>query len=344
MSTNKKWALTLQLALGTLMLLLLVWYIGAKNLALTLTEADWRFLGLALLAYLLMNLLFAYRMKYVLKTLGRNVTFTQALTAQYGGMLASDFTPARSGYLIVPVILNGFNVPLESGFSTVLGCQSVEFMIKMVTGLLAILYLIYKASITQELILTLGLGVALMFLGGLILALTMWSKHVFKLLTSLQTKPVIGKPLKLLLRKASPFQAESQKVKPAIPVITALTLTSWMVKGLEWYFIGLALKIFQVDFIGFLLLHPLVTALSFVPLTPSGLGFQEGAVVGVLYLLGVSLEPSLAFALLARLLLVLEDAVGVFPLSKTGIKILEYMTQPLKIPGLTEETPTPEKP
>jgi uncharacterized membrane protein YbhN (UPF0104 family) len=95
------------------------------------------------------------------------------------------------------------------------------------------------------------------------------------------------------------------------------------VKGFEWYFIGLSVGINQISWIGYLLLHPLVTAMSFVPLTPSGFGFQEGVNVGLLFLLGVPLAEAVTFTFLARFLLILQDLVGLYPLSKTGFDVIK---------------------
>ncbi len=86
----------------------------------------------------------------------------------------------------------------------------------------------------------------------------------------------------------------------------------------------------EISWMGYFLIHPLVTALSFIPLTPSGLGFQEGGIVGVFYLLGIDLEVGLAFAILARTLLILEDLIGIHPISKVGVKALENVSQRIK--------------
>ncbi|MBS7656149.1 flippase-like domain-containing protein [Candidatus Bathyarchaeota archaeon] len=323
MNLNKKLALMIQLIFGVLIILALVWYINAKNLFFVLSKANYVFLSLALLAYFLMNLIFAYRIKYVIRSLGRNLSFFKALMAQYGGMLASDFTPARSGYLTVPLILNADGVPIEAGFSCILGCQSIEFLIKMIGGLMAAFYLASKVYLAKELLALSILGIALMFLGGLAIALSMWSKRLYGVIKAFSCKPLIGKIISYLLSKTLSFQSEAEKFKSAIPIVAVLTLISWIIKGLEWFFIGLALSIKQLSFLDFFLLHPLITALSFVPLTPSGLGFQEGAAVGILYLLGFSMDSALAFAILARFLLILEDVLGVFPLTKVGAKIFE---------------------
>ena len=67
----------------------------------------------------------------------------------------------------------------------------------------------------------------------------------------------------------------------------------------------------------FFLIHPLVTALAFVPITPAGAGVQEFGIVGILSLFfaaPISVEAKAAigaFAILARGLLIFEDLAGV---------------------------------
>jgi hypothetical protein len=69
----------------------------------------------------------------------------------------------------------------------------------------------------------------------------------------------------------------------------------------------LALGIAKIRWLGSFLLHPLTTAFGFVLLTPSGIGFQEGAIVGIFLLLGVDIRLALTFAIPSRGLLLIED-------------------------------------
>ncbi|HEX7482621.1 MAG TPA: hypothetical protein VF350_04055, partial [Candidatus Bathyarchaeia archaeon] len=73
---------------------------------------------------------------------------------------------------------------------------------------------------------------------------------------------------------------------------------------------------FAIAWLGFFLIHPLVTALAFVPITPAGAGVQEFGIVGIMSLLFVNPSTATlgaigAFAILARGLLVVEDLAGV---------------------------------
>ena len=114
--------------------------------------------------------------------------------------------------------------------------------------------------------------------------------------------------------KLEDYKESARKTRKAIPEIVLLTMLCWILKGFEWYFLGLALGITQIPWIGFFLLHPLVTALGFVPITPAGAGVQEFGIVGIFGLLipdPLMAGAIAAFALLSRGLLVIEDLAGV---------------------------------
>ena len=117
--------------------------------------------------------------------------------------------------------------------------------------------------------------------------------------------------------RRSGIQNGAQKTRRAIPEIILITAACWILKGFEWYFLGLALGITQIPCIGYFLIHPLVTALAFVPITPAGVGVQEFGIVGIFTLLGVSSAPAGVFALLSRVLLIVEDLIGVPQIAKS---------------------------
>lgn len=326
MRGRPKFAVGLQIFLGFLLIVAIVWYVGAHEIGHVLLRLNFMFLIYALAAYFFMNLLFAVRLKMVLRALGQNLSLKKILSVQYGGMLASDFTPARSGYFAVPLMLASDEVPLTVGLSSILGIQSIEFLVKMMGGIFALIYLVNMFDLSLDLLIISSAGVGLMLVGALIIFLAMWWKKAADLLNIFKKIPFLSRLVIPLSKKITEFQVEAYRVKDAVIPIASLTLASWFVKGLEWYFIGLALNITQISFTGFFLLHPLITALSFVPVTPSGIGFQEGGIVGVFYLLGVKADVSVVFALLARFLLVIEDAAGVPALSRAGVKIFEIVS------------------
>jgi uncharacterized protein (TIRG00374 family) len=296
----------------------LVWYAGVNTLLLVITKTNPHYLLLAFLAYFLINVLFTIRIIRVLARQNIKATFGKTILPQYAGMLTSDVTPGRSGYMLTPVYLMNQDIDPAASLSCILGIQSIEFLVKVLGGATALVFLLYRTTLTREIFTLAVIGIGLMLLGGITLAAIIWSPRAAGLFRKIATSRFFERFTRRIVAKLDEFGKNAMKTKTAIPEILLITLLSWILKGFEWFFLGLSLGITNIGWFGFFLLHPLITAFGFVPLTPSGIGFQEGAIVGVFLLLGVDLRLALAFAILARVLLIFEDLVGVPQIAKSA--------------------------
>jgi uncharacterized membrane protein YbhN (UPF0104 family) len=274
----------------------LLWYVGIGSLVNTLSQMKLEYLPLAFLAYFGINLLFALRLVRLIKREGYKTSLSRTLLAQ--------------------------DVPTSVSLSGILGIQTVEFLFKVFGGVLALVFLIETVNllaINQTLFILSAIGVVLMLIGAVLLAALSWSQRVIKLFNRIANSRFLSRFTGGLIGKIDEYKQSAQRTRKSIPEIGLITFACWVLKGFEWYFLGLALGIGQIGWLGFFLLHPLVTALGFVPLTPSGIGFQEGAIVAVITAVltasGMPLEAALAgaaaFALLSRVLLIVEDLIGV---------------------------------
>ena len=167
---------------------------GVDYLYNTILTIKVEFLHLAFLMYFGINLLFTVRLRRVL---GKEVSkhlLAKRFYAQYAGMLTSDVTPGRSGYILTPVYLRDQNVPASKGLSSILGIQTIEFLAKVVGGVGAVIYLVTyvpKATWNQLFPQTIaginlglifaGLGIALMLTGAIVLALFTWSQRAISI-------------------------------------------------------------------------------------------------------------------------------------------------------------------
>jgi uncharacterized protein (TIRG00374 family) len=239
-------------------------------------------------------------------------------------MLTSDVTPGRSGYILMPVYLRDQKVPASKALSTVLGIQTIEFLAKVAGGVGAVIFLVNTVPMTTwyELfpgsilginigILIAALGISLMLVGAIVLALFTWSTRAIGLFDRIANWRFLKRFTGGLMGKLDEYKESAHSTQSKIPEIFALTMICWVLKGLEWWFLGLALGITNVPWIAYFLIHPLVTALAFVPITPAGVGVQEFGIIGILGLLGVPVATAAVFALLARGLLIIEDLIGV---------------------------------
>jgi uncharacterized protein (TIRG00374 family) len=323
----------------------LLWYIGLGSLYNALVNIKLEYLLLAFAAYFGINLIFAVRLRYVLGKIGIKTSFGKTLLAQYAGMLTSDVTPGRSGYILTPVYLRDQGVPTSKSLSAILGIQTIEFLVKVAGGVGAVIFLLQVvppanwgqfgefAGINLGLLVA-GLGIALMLTGAILLAALTWSQRALVLFNRIANSRFLKRFTGGLIGKLEEFKESSQKNRKAIPEIIILTLVSWIIKGFEWYFLGLALGITQIPWIGYFLIHPLVTALGFVPITPAGAGVQEFGIVGIFTLLfaaPISMETKAAigaFAILARGLLIIEDLAGLPQIVKSTSSIVFSQKKP----------------
>jgi uncharacterized protein (TIRG00374 family) len=322
--------ITLEVVFMVAILAALFWYVGLNSLYNALVRIRVQYLLLAFLMYFIINLLFTVRLRRVLSKNGVKTTFGKTLLAQYAGMLTSDVTPGRSGYILTPAYLRDQNVPTSKSLSSVLGIQTFEFLIKVIGGVGAIIYLVKyvptsvwnKLFPTQILGLNVGLliavlGVALMMTGAIVLAAFTWSKRAISLFDRIAKSRLLKRFTGSLMGRLEEYKESAHSTGRAIPEIVVLTVACWIVKGFEWYFLGYALGITNIPWIAYFLIHPLVTALAFVPITPAGIGVQEFGIIGIFGLIlnspaNPAIVPTIAaFALLARGLLIFEDLAGV---------------------------------
>jgi len=347
-STSKRVVkIFLQVIAMVAMFAVLLWYVGIDELFTALSTIKVEYLALAFLMYFGINILFAFRLQRVLKKDNIKTSFGKTLLAQYAGMLTSDFTPGRSGYMLTPVYLRDQNVPTSKSLSTILGIQTIEFLIKVVGGIGAVIYLVkfvptttWNEMFPQTLaginvgILIAGFGIGLMLLGATVLALFTWSKKAINIFNKIVNIRFIKRFTGGLISKLEEYKDSAHNTQKAIPEILGLTLICWILKGFEWWFLGLAFGL-NIPWIAFFLIHPLVTALAFVPITPAGLGVQEIGITGILGLLGVPLVTAGAFALVARGLLILEDLIGLPQIVKSTSLLFSH-----KKPQTTENPNT----
>ncbi|MGD0451381.1 MAG: lysylphosphatidylglycerol synthase transmembrane domain-containing protein [Candidatus Bathyarchaeia archaeon] len=324
---------------------------GVDYIYTTILTIKVEYLLLAFLMYFGINILFTVRLRRVLYKNGVKTSFGKTLLAQYAGMLTSDVTPGRSGYILTPVYLRDQDVPTSKSLSSVLGIQTFEFLIKAIGGVGAIIYLIefvprqtwnnifptQIAGVNIGLLIAV-LGVCLMMTGAIVLAAFTWSKRAISIFDRIANSRYLKRFTGGLMGKLEEYKVSAKSTGRAIPGILILSVSCLILKGFEWWFLGYALGITTIPWIAYLLIHPLVTALAFVPITPAGIGVQEFGIVGIFGLLGIAAPIAVVFALLARGLLIFEDLAGVPQIVKSTSLIFSR-----KKPETTIE-PGPPKP
>lgn len=283
-----------------------------------------RWLILALIFYLAINLAMALRVWALLHDMGVGIPYRKVLMAHFTGMLASDFTPARSGYLTTAVVLSrNSKIPLEKAMVSIIGPQTFDFMLKITAGSIAAWYILTNVlgGASESMVLTIAF--AIVAIGAMIgvMLLMLFSPKFLRLIMRLSFLPFSKKIFELIAQ----MQKSSDSIKRQFWLIVGLLALTWIFKAAEWYALSRAIGFEPANFpfhplIFFAFLQPIATVLQFAPLpTVAGAGFFEAGAVFVLMLFGVSLEQALVFSLLTRFIMIAVDSVGV----REAVKMLK---------------------
>ncbi len=309
-------AAIVELILSLLLIAALFYFTDMAKVAVVVGQLDWKWLLVALAFYFSINVCMAIRIWVLLADMGKRLPYMKVLMAHFSGMIASDFTPARSGYFTTAFVLSRNNaLELEKTMVSIVGPQIFDFLLKVTVGAIAFWYLLTYAlggSTQESVVLAVAFGIFAIAMMILVMILSLFSPKFLHLMGFVKSLP-FGEKLYLLVEN---IQHNSGSIKRHLGLIVGLLLLTWLFKAAAWYAIAQAVGISpNVPFnalIFFAFLQPLVTILQFAPLpTFAGAGFSEAATVFVLLQFGVPAEAALVFALLTRGIMILVDSLGV---------------------------------
>ena len=290
-----------QILAGLVILSIIILKFGENIHQLSGVKFNVTLFALSLIPYTFLNLVLSFRLYFLLHKMGCGSAYPGIFLAHLSGMLVGDVTPGRSGYLMTPKFVESISgCSVQAGTAAIISPQGIEFLIKVVGASLAIVYLVLPVS--ESAMYSALLGTAFVFFLALTLIWFAW-KSEFRILGRL---PFVSGYISYFQE----FRDKSLIVKENVAEVTFISLAGWIFAALQWQLIGLSLGL-KLDFLDYFLLHPLLTALSFVPITPAGLGLVESGGVVVFYLMGLDPLSGFAFTLLARLSNVIGDLPGI---------------------------------
>jgi len=289
----------IQFLIAAIIIVILVISVNPGAVYRSLLHVSPLFLLLAMAFYLANNLLMAYRLKRVLTFLGNKLRFRMTFSSHMAGMILSDVTPARSGYLYAAYDLNRKGIPLPRAMVSVTSTFVLDLIFKALVAALGILYF-YSG------LFPLDARLYLLLLAGIIAA----GLLLYAFIT--RAPPGVRGPLERYraFRLLFQYGDESRAIHRISPFILAISFLGWICRGVEWYFIASAVGIASFSLLDGLFLNPLLTLLSLIPVTPAGIGIQEAGIVGLFLLIHIDRAAATSFALLTRATEALIDAVG----------------------------------
>jgi uncharacterized protein (TIRG00374 family) len=299
----------LQFIIAAIIIVLLIISINPVTMVQFLFHINPFFIALAMVFYFMNHLLMAHRLKRVLGSLGHKLRYRMIFSSHMAGMIFSDVTPARSGYLYAAYDLSRKGIPLSTAMVSVTSTFIFDLIFKSLVAALGILY--FYSSLFP-----LDAQVYIFMLFGIVLSgiLLYWfiTRVPLKVRGALERYRIFS----VLFS----YGDESRTLHRISPFIFGISFLGWLLRGLEWYCIATAVGITSLSLVDGLFLNPLLTLLSLIPVTPAGIGIQEAGIVGIFLLFQVDRTAATYFALLTRFTEALVDALGLGNFYGTRVK------------------------
>ena len=238
-----------------------------------------------------------------------DIAFKDVFLSHISGMMYSDITPARIGYYYTALSLSRkLNTKKTVNIGVVTAIHGVIFLTKTLGCLLGILYFSYV--------------IGRKFGGGLFYAATIVPAAgflgVIAFLYTRLPQNILAKFPKLqgLVEYVTSIQEAVGKMgRRDFNVILSLTLLIWLLVGIQWYLLALAIGV-PVRLLDAILMRPLLSAVGFIPLTPNGLGLAEGGGAILFAAIGFTATEGLTFVLLTRINQLMINALGLLDLRR----------------------------
>ncbi|NJD54705.1 MAG: flippase-like domain-containing protein [Candidatus Methanoperedens sp.] len=301
----RKLHLLVQIIIGVSIIAFILNKLNLNELFEVLKKTDLSYFIMACFSYLFLDMVLALRLSYLLKKIGHEMKLKDVFLSHMGGMIIGDITPGRSGYFLTPLILRKkAGIPITEGMACIFAPQGVEFILKVMGAIVAIIYLSFYLNIEQNFIIYAVVGSVILLVVGILMLLVSWNNEKM-------TSKFLGKIpfLNKFTENLSSFKDRSILIKDNLNVILILYMIGWIFAASQWYFLGKAIGI-EISFPIFFLLHPLITILMFVPLSPAGLGLMEGGIILVFSFFGISPALGMVFSVLVRVSILVVDIVG----------------------------------
>jgi uncharacterized protein (TIRG00374 family) len=272
---------------GLLLIAALLYRFDPDAVFSNIASARLNYLFLAALVYSLTFLILSSRWRMILRRMGEDLPFLTAYQAFAGGMIISDLTPGRIGEFSRPLLVKD-QIDLSRGIASVAIDRYADIITIFILGLSGMLLLAEHG-------LYLILAYSTIF-SMVILSSAFWFKRPFIIN---QIKRLGSSRIDRIVSALDDALSSVADIKGLMLRSVLLTAVAWITHALRVVLIAKSVG-YDVPLQMLFLLQPLVSALSLVPVTVSGLGLVEGGLAALLAGFGVPVGTGISIALMDR--------------------------------------------
>ncbi|MFH1235107.1 MAG: lysylphosphatidylglycerol synthase transmembrane domain-containing protein [Candidatus Diapherotrites archaeon] len=310
-------------AVGILLLLAILFFIDTGRLLEALSKTNLLLFCSAVLLGFPAVAFRSMKWRLMLKKQGHSFPFFKIFKYYFIGIGLGSFTPGRLGDFAKALFINKKIRSLSVSFSSVLVDRVIDLSVLVGLGVVSIgvfLWVYQTAVISIPVIAAMVLGLAFCFY-------LLFNKHLLKKVLRPFYRILVPERFKEKLSSGfDSFIGSVQallKNRSLLLAAVSLSLVSWLFEVLAEYLLALSLGIaLPISFV--FLTVSLITLVSLLPLSISGIGTRDALAIMLFSLQGIPAESAVAFSFLVLFSSTLLSMFGIAFMSfeKIGIKEL----------------------
>lgn len=297
--------------IGILLFVYIVLRIGPEKIWSSFLSSNYFYILLAILFFIPMLIFQVWKWDYILKKQNIHLNFFYLLKLQMISLFYGSVTPGRLGSLIkIPYLCRKTKKPASECSSSVIIDRLFDFTaVALFAAIGAVLFL---RKFVGFFYFTL-----LVFLGFLLAIIIFTNKKTSKVILKIIFKFLIPEKLKGKARMS--FTRFYESLPSIIKLVPAfiLTLVVWFTIYTQAYFVALAFSV-RVPYFYFITTFAVVTLISLIPITVSGIGTREVALLTLLSPYHATPENIVGFSILFSIVcLIIYGLFGLTTVFKT---------------------------
>ena len=231
-----------------------------------------------------------YKWKMIAKERGIETGLLPLIKLNLIGLFYGTITPLWIGdYIRIPYLKEDTDEPFGKCTSTVLIDQSLEFAALFILALMGSIILISELP-------SLFLVLFSFFFIFIFIALFFKEKKRSKKFLKILYHICIPKKLRPFMANEFHSFYESMPSLKFLLVPLSIEIFSYLLFFLQLYILALSFPI-SIPFISFILIYPIASLISLIPVTVSGFGTREGTLIYLFSLYGIADETTVAISL-----------------------------------------------
>lgn len=300
--------------LGILLFAYIVMKTGPAKIWVSFANSDYVYVLFALVFFVPMLILQVWKWDYILRKQNIQLNFFYLMKLQMISLFYGAVTPGRLGSFIkIPYLCRKTKKSASECSSNVVIDRLFDFTaVALFAAIGAVLFLRKFIGFFYFSL--------LVFIGFILAIILFTNKRTSKAILKIVFRFLI--PARLKDKARISFERFYESLPSLIKLIPAfiLTLAVWLIIYTQAYFVAFAFSL-KVPYLYFVTTFAAVTLVSLIPITVSGLGTREAALLTLLSVYNVAAENVVGFSILLSVLcLIIYGLFGMLVMFKTKIE------------------------